>query len=29
MPQAIGEASPVGKKITPVLQCSDVMLRHG
>jgi hypothetical protein len=29
MPQAVGDLSPAGKNITPVLQCSDVMLRHG
>jgi hypothetical protein len=29
MPRLIGDPSPAGKNITPVLQCSDVMLRHG
>jgi hypothetical protein len=29
MARLIGSRSPAGKKVSPVLQCSDVMLRHG
>jgi hypothetical protein len=29
MAQLVGGLSPAGKKVSPALQCSDVMLRHG
>jgi hypothetical protein len=29
MARLIGGRSPAGKKVSPALRCSDVMLRHG
>jgi len=29
MPPPVGDLSPAGKNITPMLRCGDVMLRHG